>query len=209
MDPNMMNSQMGQASFFYYTPDPNPENRQHGHFSQHPGFQQMQHQMYPMVPTLPSTPIYSRPNSSCSQQTVPTKVYATIPSNVTPMTSPHATQRPSNFMAGHPGKLMLETDFCDSDSFYYPATPPLSTSGSSMGSPAHMQDVLSTPLNPMFSGLDGCEMLKADEEAISKPLLENLDWSSYGSPPLTPGKSINFRSCLSWWDIGACHLRNG
>jgi hypothetical protein len=174
----MMNAQMGQASFFYYTPDPNPENRQHGHFSQHPGFQQMQPQMYPMVPTLPSTPIYSRPNSSCSQQAVPAKVYATVPSNVTP-------QRPSNSMASHPGKLMLETDFCDNDSFYYPATPPLSTSGSSMGSPAHMQDVLSTPLNPMFSGLDGCEMIKADEEAVSQPL-DNLDWSSYGSTPVTP-----------------------
>ncbi|KAI0446840.1 hypothetical protein F4803DRAFT_546987 [Xylaria telfairii] len=178
MDPNMMNAQMGQASFFYYTPDPNPENRQHGHFSQHPGLQQMHQHMYPMVPTLPSTPIYSRPNSSCSQQAIPAKVFATIPSNVTP-------QRPNSFMTGHPGKLMLETDICDSDAFYYPATPPLSTSGSSMGSPAQMQDVLSTPLNPMFSGLDGCEMIKAEDEAASKAL-ESLDWTSYASPPITP-----------------------
>ncbi|GAW18271.1 hypothetical protein ANO14919_077450 [Xylariales sp. No.14919] len=177
MDPNMMNAQMGQASFFYYTPDPNPENRQHGHFSQHPGFQQMQQQMFPIVPTLPSTPIYSRPNSSSSQQAMSAKMFATVPSNVTP-------QRPNGFVASHPGKLMLETDMSDNDGFYYPATPPLSTSGSSMGSPAHMQDVLSTPLNPMFSGLDGCEMIKADDET-SKPL-ENLDWASYGSPPVTP-----------------------
>ncbi|KAI8954256.1 hypothetical protein F4801DRAFT_575647 [Xylaria longipes] len=201
MDPNMMNAQMGQASFFYYTPDPNPENRQHGHFSQHPGLQQqIQQHMYPMVPTLPSTPIYSRPNSSCSQQAIPAKLFAAIPSNVTP-------QRPNNFMAAHPGKLMLETDICDSDAFYYPATPPLSTSGSSMGSPAHMQDVLSTPLNPMFSGLDGCEMIKAEEEAASNSL-ENLDWTSYGSPPVTPmylqqlqvpqtGKSISPSANLS------------
>lgn len=81
---------------------------------------------------------------------------------------------------------MLETDICDSDAFYYPATPPLSTSGSSMGSPTHVQDVLSTPLNPMFSGLDGYEMIKADDEAASKVL--DIDWSSYESPPLTPGK---------------------
>ncbi|KAI8632544.1 hypothetical protein F5Y19DRAFT_472579 [Xylariaceae sp. FL1651] len=184
MDPNMMNAQMGPASFFYYTPDPNPENRQHGHFSQHPGFQQMQHQMYPVVPTLPSTPIYSRPNSSCSQQAIPTKVFNAVPSNFTPMPSPQAIQRPSIFLPGHSGKLMLETDICDNDAFYYPATPPLSTSGSSMGSPAHMQDILSTPLNPMFSGLDGCEMIKADEEVTSKTL-EIGDWSS-GSPSLTP-----------------------
>ncbi|KAI0540733.1 hypothetical protein GGR58DRAFT_521401 [Xylaria digitata] len=179
MDPNMMNAQMGQASFFYYTPDPNPENRQHGHFSQHPGFQQMQQQMFPIVPTLPSTPIYSRPNSSSSsQQAMPAKIFAAIPSNATP-------HRPNSFMAGHPAKLMLETDICDNDGFYYPATPPLSTSGSSMGSPAHMQDILSTPLNPMFSGLDGCEMIKADDEAASQSL-DNLEWGSYGSPPVTP-----------------------
>jgi len=182
----MMNAQMGQASFFYYTPDPNPENRQHGHFSQHPGFQQMHQQhMYPIVPTLPSTPIYSRPNSSSSQQAVPVKMFATVPSNGTP-------QRPSSFMAGQQGKLILETEFCDNESFYYPATPPLSTSGSSMGSPAHMQDVLSTPLNPMFSGLDGCEMLKGEDEAAVSQSPENLDWSSYGSPSVTPGKSCNF-----------------
>ncbi|KAI1112503.1 hypothetical protein F5Y14DRAFT_463541 [Nemania sp. NC0429] len=178
MDSNAMNTQMGQASFFYYNPDPNPENRQHGHFSQHPGAQQMPHHMYPLVPTLPSTPIYSRPNSSSSQQALSAKMFSTaFPSTVTP-------QRPNSFVAGHPGKLMLETDICDSDAFYYPATPPLSTSGSSMGSPTHVQDVLSTPLNPMFSGLDGYEMVKADEDVASKVL--DIDWSSYESPPLTP-----------------------
>ncbi|KAI1332530.1 hypothetical protein F5Y16DRAFT_394601 [Xylariaceae sp. FL0255] len=208
MDPNVMNAQMAPASFYYYTPDPNPENRQHGHFSQHPGFQQVQHHMYPMVPTLPSTPIYSRPNSSCSQQTIPAKVYAPVPSNVTPMASPQSTYRAGLLVPGHPAKLMLETDICDNDSFYYPATPPLSTSGSSMGSPAHMQDILATPLNPMFSGLDGYELVKADEEATSKPL-ENLDWNSCGSPPLTPvyfqqlqaaprpGKAISLNTNLS------------
>ncbi|KAK5624448.1 hypothetical protein RRF57_000164 [Xylaria bambusicola] len=198
MDPNMMNTQMGQTSFFYYTPDPNPENRQHGHFSQHPGFQQMQPQMFPIVPTVPSTPIYSRPNSS-SSQAIPAKMFAAVPSNVMP-------QRPNGFIINHPGKLMLETDFCDNESFYYPATPPLSTSGSSMGSPAHMQDVLSTPLNPMFSGLDGCEMIKADDETVSKSL-ENIDWTTYGSP-VTPvylqhlqvpqtGKGISLSANLS------------
>lgn len=175
-----MNTQMGQASFFYYNPDPNPENRQHGHFSQHPGAQQIPQHMYPMVPTLPSTPIYSRPNSSSSQQALSAKMFSTaFPSTVT-------SQRPNSFVAGHPGKLMLETDICDSDAFYYPATPPLSTSGSSMGSPTHVQDVLSTPLNPMFSGLDGYEMIKTDDETTSQAL--DIDWSRYESPPLTPGK---------------------
>ncbi|KAI1132263.1 hypothetical protein F5Y10DRAFT_261251 [Nemania abortiva] len=209
MDSNM-NAQMGQASFLYYTPGPNTENRQHGHFTQRPGVQQVPQQMYPIVPTLPSTPIYSRPNSSGSQQAIPAKMFAAIPSNVTP-------QRPNGFLASHPGKLMLETDICDSDAFYYPATPPLSTSGSSMGSPAHIQDVLSTPLNPMFSGLDGCEMMKADDEAASSAL-ENLDWSSYGSSPVTPvyyqhlqvpqtGKGISLSANLPG-DLSATSLHN-
>ncbi|KAI1142757.1 hypothetical protein F5Y05DRAFT_130344 [Hypoxylon sp. FL0543] len=186
MDPTMMASQMGPTPFFYYTPDPNPENRHHGHFSQQPGFQQMQQQqVFPVVPTLPSTPIYSRPNSSCSQQPIPAKVFNAVPSNVTPIASPQATQRPGILVQSQPTKLMLETELCDNDGFYYPATPPLSTSGSSMGSPVNTNDMLATPLNPMFSGLDGCEMVKAEVEAVPENL-ENLDWASCGSPPLTP-----------------------
>ncbi|KAI0021493.1 hypothetical protein F4780DRAFT_280442 [Xylariomycetidae sp. FL0641] len=183
MDPNMITSNMAPASFFYYTPDPNPENRHHGHFSQHPGFQQMQQQMYPVVPTLPSTPIYSRPSSSCSQQGVPTKIFHTIPSNVTPMASPQAVHRPTISLQGLPAKLMLDTDFCEPEGSYYPATPPLSTAGSSMGSPGMTHDILATPLNPMFSGLEGCESVKPE---VEPELAENLDWSSCGSPPLTP-----------------------
>ncbi|OTA94414.1 hypothetical protein M434DRAFT_29900 [Hypoxylon sp. CO27-5] len=186
MDPTMMNSQMGPTPFFYYTPDPNPENRHHGHFSQQPGFQQMQQQqVFPVVPTLPSTPIYSRPNSSCSQQPISAKVFNAVPSNVTPMASPQATQRPGILVQSQPTKLMLETELCDNDGFYYPATPPLSTSGSSMGSPCNTSDMLATPLNPMFSGLDGCEMVKPEVETVPENL-ENLDWANCGSPPLTP-----------------------
>ncbi|KAI0136621.1 hypothetical protein BJ170DRAFT_20750 [Xylariales sp. AK1849] len=181
MDPNMMASQvMGPAPFFYYNPEPNTENRQHGHFSQHPALQQMQ--MYPVVPTLPSTPVYSRPSSSCSQPPVPTKVFNVVPSNLTPMASPQLTSRkPTIFIQDHSTKLMLETDIYESDSIYYPATPALSTSGSNVGSPGSC-DILATPLNPMFSGLDGYENTKPDVEAIP----EGLDWSNCGSPPMTP-----------------------
>ncbi|KAI1482680.1 hypothetical protein K445DRAFT_36853, partial [Daldinia sp. EC12] len=188
MDPTMMSSQMGPTPFFYYTPDPNPENRHHGHFSQQPGFQQMQQQVFPIVPTLPSTPIYSRPNSSCSQQAMPPKVFGAVPSNMTPMASPQAIHRPAILLQSQPMKLALETELCDHDGFYYPATPPLSTSGSSMGSPCNTNDMLATPLNPMFSGLDGldgCEMVKPDIETMPENL-EGLDWASCGSPPLTP-----------------------
>lgn len=182
MDSNMMTSQMGPTPFFYYTPDPNPENRQHGHFSQHPAFQQP---VFPVVPTVPSTPIYSRPNSSCSQHMMPNKVFTSVPCTLTPAASPQPTARPSLLVQGPQPKLMLETEFCESDGFYYPATPPLSTSGSSMGSPSNSHDVLATPLNPMFSGLDGCENVKAEPE-LKPETVDALDWANCGSPPLTP-----------------------
>ncbi|KAK6842170.1 cutinase G-box binding protein [Apiospora arundinis] len=186
MDPNMMASQMmGPTPFFYYTPDMTAENRQHGHFSQHPGVQQ-QMQMYPVVPTLPSTPIYSRPGSACSQMSAPTPVFKSVTSNMTPAASPRAApHKPNMFLQGHAAKLMLETELmCEGDGMYYPATPPLSSSGSNMGSPGS-GDMLATPLNPMFSGLDGYENVKPEIENLPETI-EGLDWASCGSPPLTP-----------------------
>lgn len=181
MDPNMM--AMGPTSYFYFNPDPHNESRQHSHFNQQ--FQQ-QMPMYPVVPTLPSTPIYSRPNSSCSQPPAPTPILRSVPSNLTPMASPQAApQKPSMFLPGR--KLMLETDLqCETDSFYYPSTPPLSSAGSNMGSPGDCDLMLSTPLNPMFSGLDGCETAKSEIEALPEPI-DGFDWTaSCASPPLTP-----------------------
>jgi hypothetical protein len=200
MDPNMMASQMmGPAPFFYYTPEPNSENRQHGHFSQHPAFQQQQQQqmqMYPVVPTLPSTPIYSRPSSSCSQPPMQAKMFNVVPSNMTPMASPQmAVRKPAMLIQNHSSKLMLETDMYNNDNFYYPATPPLSSSGSNIGSP-DSSDILATPMNPMFSGLEGSQKTKPDLEAVPESL-ENLDWSNCGSPPMTPGKSSLFLYILS------------
>ncbi|KAF3015608.1 hypothetical protein G7054_g11035 [Neopestalotiopsis clavispora] len=185
MDPNMMASQvMIPAPFYYYNPDPNQEARQHGHFSQQPSLQQMP--MYPVVPTLPSTPIYSRPSSSCSQPAMQQqpKMLSAIPANLTPMASPQmGHQRPTIMLQNCAAKLMLETDMYDSD--FYPATPALSTTGSNVGSPGSSNDMLATPLNPMFSGLDGYENVKPDVESLPESL-DVLDWSSCTSPPMTP-----------------------
>ena len=77
---------------------------------------------------------------------------------------------------------MLETDF--SESAYYPATPPLSASGSTVGSPRNY-DVMQTPMNPMFSGLDGLDGFIKEPEVAENIV---LDVSSCDSPPMTPGK---------------------
>jgi hypothetical protein len=174
MDHMMAAQAMGQVPFYYYTPECKPEApRHHGYFPTH-------HQMpvYPAVPTLPSTPIYSRPASACSQQQQlagPT-LYSNAPSAmVTPVASPAPMQ------LAHKPSIMVETDVRESE--YYPSTPPLSTSGSVISSPGSCE-LLQTPMNPMFSGLDGFDGLKAVEFEPAEALV--LDWASCGSPPMTP-----------------------
>ncbi|KAG7149491.1 hypothetical protein HYQ46_001587 [Verticillium longisporum] len=132
--------------------------------------------VYPMVPTLPSTPMYARPNSSCSRVTAPPPtLYSNGPGVMTPVASPQPShQKPT---------ILLETDGMD-DNLYFPSTPPLSSAGSSVSSP-NTCDMLQTPMNPMFSGLDGLEDPKEMLEPVESVA---LDWSSCGSPPMTPGK---------------------
>jgi hypothetical protein len=174
----MTSQAMAPAAFFYYSPDPNAEHRQHGHFiPQQPHPQQHQMPMYPVVPVLPSTPIYSRPNSACSQPMPVHKPFTSLPSNITPVASPQPLAHRPTIV------LETETQYCETDGIYYPSTPPLSTSGSVISSPGSC-DVLATPLNPMFSGLDGFEGTKTEDSQVEK--FPVLDWSSCTSPPLTP-----------------------
>lgn len=128
-------------------------NQKHAMFAQHP-----QHGMYAQAP---SNGLYAQP---------PT-LYSNGPSVMTPTGSPRplSAQKPA---------VLLDTDV---DS-WYPSTPPLSTSGSTVGSPRNYE-ALQTPMNPMFSGIDDDEMIKKEHAEISM-----LDWSSSGSPPMTPGK---------------------
>jgi len=179
MEP-MTTQVMAPAAFFYYSPDPNPENRQHGHFTQHPSMQQMP--IFPVVPVLPSTPICSRPGSSCSQPPVQMpNSFTSVPAQLTPRASPQPQamhQKPV---------IVLETEqFCDADGVYNPSTPPLSSSGSVISSPGSCE-ILATPLNPMFSGLDGFEGAKQEVD-LQTERFPSYDWTSCASPPMTPGE---------------------
>ncbi|KAG5984233.1 hypothetical protein E4U55_005591 [Claviceps digitariae] len=115
----------------------------------------------------PVSPVCSRPGSSSS----------TMYSNASALLTPTGCA-PS--ISHHKPAIMLETEFADSP--YFPSTPPLSTSGSAVGSPKNY-DVLQTPLNPMFSGLDGFAETKPGLESTESSI---LDWTSCGSPPMTP-----------------------
>ena len=177
-----MAPQPNGPAYFFYSPDPNPESRQHGRFipQQHPGHPQMS--MLPIVAPLPSTPVYSRPGSSSAQPPLLPKGYSCVPilpSTLTPVASP--------MPIAHKPTIVLDTELCEADGYFSPTTPPLSSSGSVISSPGSC-DMLQTPLNPMFSGLDGREACAMDGELERFP---SLDWSACASPPLTPGKNIS------------------
>ena len=102
----------GQSPFFYYNPDPKSDNRQHGHFSQHPNNLQMPvYSVHPQqyVQPLPSTPVYSRPNSACSQPPMHPQVNnAGYHMNMTPVVSPRPMyQKPAMMMQEQPGRFLL------------------------------------------------------------------------------------------------------
>jgi hypothetical protein len=152
MDSTMMAQNMGHSPYLFL----NSESKK-------------QANMFPNFPAMPSTPVYSRPGSSCSQ---PPTLYSNGPSILTPAASPHpANSKPS---------IVLDTDLGETS--YFPSTPPLSTAGSTIGSPKSL-DVLQTPMNPMFSGLDDLEFGKDGFDSVEPSI---LDWTSCASPPMTP-----------------------
>lgn len=204
-----MAQQMGPA-FFYYNPDPTSDNRQHGHFmpqqahhayAQHPmqqqQQQQMQHMQFPPVPVLPSsplpsTPVFSRPSSSCSQPSMNHQQqgkpsFTSAPAQVlTPQASPVRMHQQL-----HRPTIVLDTEKYEADNgMCYPTTPALSTAGSVMDSPG----MLATPLNPMFSGLEGTAMAHFKEEVDIQPPVEQfpnlqVEWhTTCSSPPMTPSE---------------------
>ena len=178
---------MGPSPFFYYNPDPKPDNRQHGHFSQQPS--NIQVPIYhPHMYQMPSTSIYSRPNSSCSQPPMQPVFNTGYAANMTPMASPRPMyQKPTILIQEHAPRLMMESEA--NDMYYYPSTPPLSASGSTISSPTSC-DVLPTPLNTSFCGLEGFEGVKEGcEGEVQSENLAGNEWTRCGSPPMTPGTS--------------------
>lgn len=176
---------MGQSPFFYYNPETKADNRQHGHFSQHPS---VQGQVYQHVQPMPSTPIYSRPSSSCSQQPMPMQLYSqNYHPSMTPMASPRPMyQKPTILIQEHAPRMMDGEHF-DPEMFFGPCTPPLSSSGSAINSPASMHS-LQTPMDSSFFGFEGVKAGCIGE--VEGENLAGCEWARCGSPPMTPGKLL-------------------
>ena len=173
----------GQAPFFYYNPDPNSENRQHGHFTPHPHGLPMSAAGQDAV-AIYTTHMYQRPSSSCSPvayQQMPPHYAAQM---MTPVQSPQPVyQKPTILVQqDSPYLYPIDTD-C-----HAPATPPLSSSGSAISSPPSTADILPTPVNGCF-GVQSFDGIKAGcEDEVFSEILAGEDWTRSTSPPLTPGK---------------------
>lgn len=160
--------------FIFYESDASPERQQRQHiFNPFP----YQMNMLPVVPPVPSTPIYSRRNSGCLQSPMQHKPFLNldsitsmpVPQVLTPMASPQPISHARPAI-----KLQTEMgDYCG-----MPPSPPLTRSNSAASSPRSC-DLLQTPCNPMVSGMDGLEVKPAGHEM--KPY----------SPPLTPGMYLS------------------
>lgn len=169
---------IGQSPFFYYTPDPNPENRQHGHFSQQPRGLPIPHP----VPSQDPVALYSqRPTTACSQTHAALAQY-THRGIMTPVQSPQP-----NFQK--PQILLHEQDqylpYLDTDC-YAPSTPPLSCSGSAVSTPPSTAEILPTPINSNFMAhaLEGVKT--GCEEEVFSEILAGDNWTNTVSPPMTP-----------------------
>lgn len=180
---------MGQSPFFYYNPDPSPENRQHGHFSPHPHSLPTNPPFYSHSPeTLYcSNMVFNRPSSSCSQASYPTKTAYASQALLTPVASPQPMYQKPTILIQQDSPYLhpLDTDF--SDMRFAPATPPLSSSGSAISSPPSSCDILPTPVNGTFFHGEGLEGVKQGcEDEVFSEILAGGDWTRSGSPPMTP-----------------------
>lgn len=195
---------MNQSPFFYYQPEATDQ-RHHGHFSPDPSsiatgnqyqrFQQQQ--MYPsemlMQPQL--MPLQSMPCMSSPQSYIRPHVAFPQQLQSTPMSSPRPMFQKSSYTFQQNGQpLALDTDCANSSDPYnmYPATPPLSVSGS-LNSPPMSCGVLPTPTNGNFYGLENIEGVKEGCEGdVHSEILAGGDWTRCGTPPLTPGTLFLF-----------------
>ena len=195
---SVMPNPMAQAAYYFYTPEQTVDARRHGSFIPQQPQVPSQQQFYYM---LPATPTYSRPSSSSSQPQMPQpqQVLMSHPQPLKPYMHgpigyPMVGSNARRSIVGANGKptIMLETDFVDMDVLRLPSTPPLSsTASSTIGSPSAC-DMLVTPLNPMFSGLDSFEAVKDASIVDVAADQYSTAWSNCASPPFAPGKFLTY-----------------
>lgn len=175
----------GQPSFAYYS---DSTSQQQGPYTSQPSdvpwFGQSQ---YGNRGT--EQPLYQQPMLNMHQMAT-TNAFRGAAMNMTPIASPQPNHmKPSIIVQqGSPALMPLDTRFLSHD-IYFPSTPPLSSSGSTISSPPSANGTLHTPINDTFFSFEKVEGVKEGcETDVHTELLANQDWSRTDSPPMTPGK---------------------
>lgn len=184
---------MAQPSFFCYNPEMSAESRQHALFTPHPGtvlpslhMQHLRQQTCGQEALASQTLLNERPLSAGSQTLMPSALH--MQPSIVPIISPRPIyHKPATIFAeGRP--LAVDTQCFENDGYVYPATPPLSVSGSAISSPPMHSAILPTPTNAVFFGENIEGVKQGCEGEVKYEILAGEDWARAGSPPLTPGK---------------------
>ena len=184
---------MAQASFFYYNPEMSAESRQNALFTPHPSMampsvhaQHFQQPLYGSEATVHPPMMLERPLSASSQTLVP----APLPfqPSMASIASPRPVSHKPAMIFTEGRSLAVDTQCLESDGYAYPATPPLSVSGSTVSSPPMSSGILPTPTNPVFFGGNIEGVKEGCEGEVKSEILAGEDWARAGSPPLTPGE---------------------
>ncbi|MCJ1340711.1 hypothetical protein MMC09_006007 [Bachmanniomyces sp. S44760] len=188
----------GQSPFFYYNPDPSSDHRQHGHFSAIPSAGTHDGQMHHFQPVY-NPEMMMHPQHAMLKSQKPSansQIYAhnsgayAMQSVMTPVASPQPVYNKAPFVFQHGGQH-YDAGCPSPDLYFYPSTPPLSVSGSTLNSPPSTCGILPTPVNDTFFGVENIEGVKEGCEGdVKSEILANGDWTRCGSPPLTPGSNF-------------------
>ena len=184
-----MNQQaMASQPFFYYNPEQNADTRQQGLFTPHPS-------AVVQANGLPRFPPQMYAHGLISPPERPTSAQMYLPSQVQHVSSADGVIAPQPLahkpaFLFHERPLHLNTECGEGDRYMYPATPPLSISGSTISSPPMSSGVLPTPTGPAFpmflsGNLEGVK--EGCEVEVKSEILAGEDWARCGSPPLAPG----------------------
>jgi C2H2 transcription facotor len=182
-----------QPGFLYYNPDPTGENtRQFGHFTPQPHGQPRQ-QAQSAQSAQPTHALEQLESFSQFGAQVSYPVHTYAGHTLRPVAPQPMPQRPTILVQDQATPYLppLDTDW---ELQFPPATPPLSSSSSSVCySPPSTYDNLLTPVNGAeehvvgkIEGVkEGCE-----DGVCSELLAAGHEWGRAGSPPMNPGKCI-------------------
>ncbi|KAJ5774128.1 transcriptional regulator family: C2H2 zinc finger [Penicillium paradoxum] len=170
-------SVQGQPTFAYYT-----DSQRQGHYQSDVPY-------YSQMPYGAQEQLYSSQPMMNMHQMATTNAFRGATMSLTPIASPQPSQmKPAIIVQqGSPALMPLDTRFMGHD-LYFPSTPPLSASGSTISSPPSAHGALPTPIHDTFFTFDKVEGVKEGcETDVHQEILGTPEWARSESPPMTPG----------------------